>query len=93
MMASELTALTPCEAYIAIPGKAGEVVQTLRGDAFSRLPGSVFLAGCHAVQFLQTEALVRLMRQTDCRCLVVYREAEALINTLAESANCPIVVV
>lgn len=92
LMAAELAALETCELCIALPTKTNEETDVLRRETVQTLAGSGLFPRFSVVSF-DAANLPRLLRQANCRLLVVNREAGETIKAVAEAAACPIVLV
>jgi hypothetical protein len=91
-LALDLAAPDPSALHIALAAHPGEPFEALRRHALG------FCAGPSLPHFFQAEPddglkLLRRLRQTGCRVLVAKRHDGEMLRTLAEAAECPVVLV
>jgi hypothetical protein len=92
-MAAELATLGPCELCIALPAESGQAAAALRQGALQTLDGVKLFPNFVAIHTHDLDRLMRLLRQSSCRLLVVDRGAGETIKAVTEAAVCPVVLV
>jgi nucleotide-binding universal stress UspA family protein len=93
LMAADLATLEPCELCIALPAKTDEELDVLRRKASQTLAGSSLFPRFTVIYPYDAPNLLRLLRQSNCRLLVVNRDAGETVKAITETAACPIVLV
>jgi hypothetical protein len=93
LMAAEMATLESCELCIALPAKTDEEANALRRDASQTLARSSLFPSFTVVHPQNATKLLRLLRQSNCRLLVVSRDAAETIKAVTETAVCPVVLV
>ena len=92
-MAAELATLEPCELCIALPAKTDQEADALRRAASQTLAGASLFPSFVVIHPHDIERLLRLLRQSSCRLLVIDRGDGETIKAVTEAAVCPVALV
>lgn len=92
-VAADIAATEPCALYVALPANQEALAAELRARLTANPAASPPVVRVNTVEPFDAPALLRSIRQSGCRMLIVKRADGELLENVAEAAECPVILV